>query len=192
MSALEAARGCRCEYAETVVKGTGRDKKVYHIRFGYRRVQVPGCKERLWMLVVKGFGAKPLMLLTTEPLRRNRKVLWTCARRYFRRWGIEETIRFIKQSYDLENVRVLRYRALQNLMVLVLLATHFACAVLGLKTKLRVMVGNVVTVAKRFFGTPDFLYYAVADGISALFARHPAPVTPPLPPASGQLLLFPT
>ncbi len=192
MTALDAAARCRCRYAETVVKGTGEDRKVYHIRFGYRRVKVPGCKEQLWMFVVNGFGDKPLMLLTTERLRWNRKVLWSFARRYFRRWAIEETIRFIKQSYDIENVRVLRYRALQNLIVLALLATHFACAILGLKAKLRVMAGNVVTVAKRIFGAPDFVYYAIADGIRTLFARHPGAVTPRPPTTSGQLFLFPT
>ena len=40
------------------------------------------------------------MLLTMERLRRNRKILWRMVRSYFRRWAIEETIRFIKQSYS--------------------------------------------------------------------------------------------
>jgi hypothetical protein len=126
--AVDITQGCPCPYAETVIKSKGAERKIYRICFGYRRVKLPGCARQLWMLVVKGFGDTPLMLLTTEALRRNRKVLWKCARRYFRRWAIEETIRYIKQSYDLENVRLLRYRALQNLVVLVLLASHFACA----------------------------------------------------------------
>jgi hypothetical protein len=37
-----------------------------------------------------------------------------------KRWSIEETIRFIKQTYDLENIRVLRYARLQNMMALLL------------------------------------------------------------------------
>jgi len=111
-SALELARDCPCPYTETVVKGKGGDRKVYDISFGFRRVKLPAelrCTRQLWLLVVNGFGETPLMLLTTEPLRRKRAVLWKIASSYFRRWGIEETIRYVKQSYGLEDVRVLRY-----------------------------------------------------------------------------------
>jgi len=190
--AVEIARSCPCPYAETIVKGRGSEQKLYHISFGYRRVKLPGSTQWLWMLVVKGFGEKPLMLLTTEPLRRNREVLWKVARSYFRRWSIEEMIRYIKQSYGLENVRVLRYESLQNLIVLVLLASHFACAVLGLSAKLQVMTSQLLTAAKRIFDIPQFLYYALADGIQALFARCPGPPTPRFASTQGQLSLFPT
>ena len=115
--ALGSALGCRCPYTETVVKSRG--------------------EEQLWMLVVEGFCEKPLMLLTTELLRGSRKRLRRLAHRHYRRWSVEETIRHLKQSYGLENVRVLRYRSVQNLFVLALLASHFACVVLVLKAKLK-------------------------------------------------------
>ena len=56
---------------------------------------------------MKGFGDKPIMFLTNVPLKRSRKVLWRMVRAYLKRWSVEGTIRFVKQSYDLENVRVL-------------------------------------------------------------------------------------
>jgi len=34
---------------------------------------------------------------------------------YLTRWKIEETFRFIKQSYNLEDIRVLKYQRLKNL-----------------------------------------------------------------------------
>ncbi len=40
------------------------------------------------------------------------------------------------------------------------------------------MVGHIYRIAKRMFGVPDFRYYAIADGIMALFARHPGGVRP--------------
>lgn len=190
--AVDIAQRCRCPYAETVVKGKGADRKLYHISFGYRRVKLPWSERQLWMLVVKGFGDSPLMLLTTEALRRNRKLLWSLARSYFRRWSIEETIRYIKQCYALENVRVLRYTSLQNLYVLVLLAAHFACAVLGFSAKLQVMSGHLLKAAKRIFDIPQFFYYALADGIKAIFARYPGQPKPLSPPTRAQLTLFPT
>lgn len=189
--ARELARTCTCPYAETVTKGKGSGRNVYDICFGYCRVKLPGCERQLWMLVVKGFGEEPLMLLTTEPLRRNRTVLWRVALSYFKRWDIEETIRYLKQSYGIEDVRVLRYRGLQNLYVLVLAASHFACAVLGLSVRLRVMTGHVLVAAKRIFGIPDFMYYAVADGIKAILTRYPALPTPTPTHSDAQLPLFP-
>jgi len=44
---------------------------------------------------------------------------------YLARWMVEETIRFIKQSYHLEDVRVLDYQRLKNLMALVPAAAYF-------------------------------------------------------------------
>ena len=173
------------------MKGKGSERNVYDISFGYCRVKLPQCDQQLWLLVVKGFGEEPLMLLTTEPLRRNRRVLWRVALSYFKRWDIEETIRYLKQSYGLEDVRVLRYRSLQNLSVLVLAASHFACAVLGLSVRLWVMAGHALVAAKRIFGIPNFSYYAIADGIKAILSRYPA--SPTLEPthSDAQLALFP-
>jgi hypothetical protein len=37
-------------------------------------------------------------------------------RLYLRQWKIEQLIRFLKESYDLENVRVSKYRALRNVI----------------------------------------------------------------------------
>jgi hypothetical protein len=34
-------------------------------------------------------------------------------------WRIEETFRFVKQSYNLEDVRVIEYQRLKNLVILV-------------------------------------------------------------------------
>ncbi len=131
-----------------------------------------------------------MMLLTTEPLRRNRKVLWRMVQAYMRRWVIEETIRFIKQSYDLEDVRVLRYRRLQNILPLVMAVSYFASVVLDTKAKLKVMTGYVLKAAKRLFGIPDFRYYAIADGLTSIFQRYPGRIMPVFPKTSTQMSLL--
>lgn len=143
----------------------------------------------LGLVVVKGFGAEPMMLLTTEPVRKSRKVLWRLVRSYIRRWAIEETIRFIKQSYDIEDVRVLGYRSLKNLMTLVLAASYFAAVVLDTGAKLKVMAGHVLKAAKRVFGIPDFHYYAIADGLMSIFRRYPGRVYQ-IPTSLDQRSLF--
>lgn len=191
MLACDIAKDCPSLYAETVVKVDDGKEKVYHIEFGYRNVKFPGTEEALGLLVVRGFGREPMMLLTTEPLRKKRKVLWRLVRAYIRRWAIEETIRYIKQSYELEDVRVLNYRSLQNIMPLVCAVAYFAAVLLDTASKLKVMAGHLLKAAKRVFGIPEFHYYCIADGLTSIFMRHPGRIVRPLPQATAQgVLLF--
>ena len=86
---------------------------------------------------------------------------------YLTRWSIEETIRFVKQSYQLEDIRLLTYIRLQNMMRLVMAAAYFTMAYLNLRTKLRVLTGHVLKAARCVFGIPEFRFYALTDGIKA-------------------------
>jgi len=173
--ASEVARGCVCKHRNTVVRMREGREETLELSFGFRRVKLPGRSEVLYLLVIHGFGQEPLMLLTTEPLRASHQCLWYWVRAYTKRWAIEETIRYIKTSYGLENVRVLTYQGLRNLMALLLGVLFFNACILDHDTRLRVMANYVERAAKRVFGIPDFKYYALADGLRALFNRHPGP-----------------
>ncbi len=127
----------------------------------------------LWLVVVRGLGEKPLMLLTNLPLRKNRKILWWVVSAYLTRWRIEEAIRFIKQSYDLEDIRVLSYQRLRNMAVLVNAVAFFTAVVLGTRIKLDILATHLLRASKRLFGIPDFRLYALADGIREVCARSP-------------------
>lgn len=163
---MELAARCKTPYAETVVKEKDGREKVYTIHFGFVPVRLPECPERpLWLVVVRGFGKRPMLLLTTEPMRKNRKVLWWAVQSYLTRWRVEDTIRFVKQSYGLENVRVLTYRRLKNLVTLLLAVMHFTAVRVGMEARLKILALHALHAAKRLFGTPDFRYYALADGM---------------------------
>lgn len=174
MLAHEVARTCPRMFSKTIVRIDGDKETCFNLQFGFRKVQLPGRPEQLYLLVIHGFGQEPLMLLTTEPLSRNYKCLWRWVHAYTKRWSIEETIRYVKVCYDLENVRVLNYQGLQNLMPLLLAVMFFAACVLDHDQRLRIMANYVEQAAKRLFGIPDFKYYALSDGLRALFTRHPA------------------
>jgi hypothetical protein len=168
---LDVARCCRMLYAETIVKEERGEEKAYHIEYGFRPVQLPGREEQLYLVVVKGFGKDPLMLLTNVAVKRNRKQVEFIVNGYLSRWLVEETIRFLKQSYHLEDIRVLDYERLKNLVALAVAAAYFSAVWLGESLKLKVLSTRVAQVAKRFFGVPDFHYYALADGIATLLSR---------------------
>jgi hypothetical protein len=99
-----------------------------------------GRDERLHLVVIAGFGEEPLLLLTNAlEGARDSQSLWWIAQIYLMRWKSEETFRFIKQSYNLEDVRVMKYQRLKNLVVLVTAAAYFAATFLGQKMKLRIL-----------------------------------------------------
>ena len=195
--ALDLARGCPMLYEETIVKEVKGEEKTYHIEYGFRRVKFPGREEQLYLVVVKGFGKEPMMLLTSVQVKRTRSRLWFIVSAYLSRWLVEETIRFIKQSYHLEDIRVLDYERLKNLVALVLAAAYFSAVWLGESLKLTVLATRVAQVAKRFFGVPDFHYYALADGIAMLLSRlgswmqKPQVRKPAADTTQGRLFTFP-
>jgi hypothetical protein len=189
----DLARGVRMRYAETVVREQAGGEKRVHLEYGFMRVRLPGRRDvELSLVVVRGFGQEPLLLLTNVAVKPTRRSLWWVVRGYLTRWLVEETIRFIKQSYRLEDLRVLDYERLRNLAALVMAAAYFAAVWLGESLKLAVLASRVSRVAKRFFGVPEFHYYALADGISVLLARlgRWCPLCPPVTLSRQRLFPF--
>ncbi|MCD6498203.1 MAG: hypothetical protein J7M25_07910 [Deltaproteobacteria bacterium] len=163
---------CKTPYGETIVKEKDGEEKACFVHVGFLPVRLPECPRRpLWLVVAKGFGEEPMMLLTTEPMRRYGKVLWWAVAAYLTRWRVDDTILFIKQSYGLENVRVLTYRRLKNLVTLLLAVAYFTAVRVGLNARLKILALHVLDAAKRLFGIPDFRYYALSDGMKDILHK---------------------
>lgn len=174
VSALSLAHACTCPYSELIIRVNHGKEEKHRISYGYVQVRLPKKQTvPLYMLVVKGFGEKPMMLLTTLPLRRNRRVLSQILQSYIKRWSIEETIRYLKQSYDFENIRVLSYVRLKNMAAILLAAIYFITTVIDSSNKLKILASHLLKSAKRVFGIPDFKYYALSDGLYNVFQNCP-------------------
>lgn len=170
----DLAATCAMLYATHIVREEQGRELLCRLDYGFRPVRLPDHPDMpLWLVVVRGLGDKPLMLLTNLEMRRNRKTLWWVVSAYLTRWRIEEAIRFIKQSYQLEDIRVLSYQRLRNMVVLVNAVAFFTAVVLGTKIKLAILATHLITAAKRIFGVPEFRLYAIADGIREVCARSP-------------------
>jgi Transposase DDE domain len=170
-AASDLAKDCQTRYAERVIRQTEEGEKAYQLEYGFWRVRLPNRTDDLALVVVRGFGETPLMLLTNVAVTPSRASLWAIVKGYLGRWMVEETIRFIKQSYRLEEIRVLKYERLQNLVALVAAAAYFAAVWLGEGLRLAVLRRIVAKLSKRFFGVPAFHYYALADGIRNVLVR---------------------
>ena len=191
-SVCDVAEGCPMWYRDRIVKQSKKTEESLQIEYGFRKVRLPERDEPMWLLVIKGFGKEPLMVLTNVALTKSRRCLWWFVQAYLSRRRIEETIRFIKQCYDLEDIRVLTWRRLRNMMAFVLASSYFAAVYLGAGDRLEILACHVMTAAKRIFGIPPFRYYALADGVHEILrcsAKGPrrGALTESMP---GQLLLF--
>lgn len=170
-SAEAWAAQCATSHMEVIRKQEGGDEREYRLGYGSCRVQLPGRPEVLTMVVVRGFGERPMLLLTSLEPDDQEKALWQVIEIYLTRWRIEETIRFLKTTYQLEDVRVLTYQRLRNLWTLLWAAVYFAATYLGESLRLAVLARRLLQAAKRIYGVPEFHYYALADGMSAILNR---------------------
>lgn len=190
-SVAELGAQCRLRYQARIIKIEDGQEKTYDLRYGVEPIRLPGRDEQLYLVGVAGFGEE-LMLLLTNALDRARdsQSLWWIVQIYLTRWKIEETFRFIKQSYNLEDIRVMKYQRLKNLVVLVTAAAYFAATFLGQKMKLRILCEKLLIISQRFFGIPPFRFYALADGIMKLLSQtSPSPPEQSLPSLQLELLL---
>ena len=170
----DLASVCEMKYRQNVrFKSHGKEVDV-QVEYGSLPVRLPEHPDVGLRLVVVKWprGEKPMMLLTTLKATRSRRRLRQVVEGYLTRWRIEDTIRFVKQTYELEDVRLLKFARLKAMVSIVLAAAYFAMAWLGLSDKLSVLAEHVKRVSKRMFEVPDFFFYAIADGIRRLFARH--------------------
>ena len=188
--ALKIAWGCHCpQHREVRIEKEGETKKKT-ISVGQRRVKLPFSQQPLFLVVVKGWGEKPMMLLTNVAVKL--QGVMRILEIYLTRWKCEESYRFIKQAYNLEDVRVLSYTALRNMMVLVQAVFHFVSVELGKKLKLNILLKKIFEKAKRFFEIPDFKQYAIADGIyKVLFASRTGIIPALTRPRHNRQLLLP-
>ena len=142
------------------------------------------------LVVVYGFGATPVMLITN--LKSDDKRLCTAVCKvYLMRWRIEEYFKFKKQSFDFENLRVQSLKSIRNLDCLLTIAIGYVAELSGKSENIKLRT-EIIEVSKRLFGVPSFVYYAVADGIFEILKLVKSGIDKffSAPENNGQLLLF--
>ena len=195
MLAEKLAGKCRMLHATKVTFRSHGHERIVPIQFGVLEVTLPDKPETaLRLVVVRGFGQAPMLLLTNLRGTKSFKSLWQVVGGYLTRWRVEEAIRYVKQAYRLEGLRVLTYERLKNMAALVLCASHFAAAWMGMGERLKILVSHVTELSQRIHKVPEFFYYAIADGIRRLFTRfgkgwRRAKEKPPDPAEDRQMLL---
>ncbi len=162
----EFARYLSCPYQAHIIKYEDGKETKKIINYNSVQIKLPDRDDKLFMVVVKGFGMEPMMLITNCNINaRYKESIWRIVDIYLTRWKCDESFRYIKQCYNLEDIRVRSYNGIRNIVVLVLAVSYFAAVYLGQNLKLKILIEKIYLFSKRFFGVPSFFNYAIADGI---------------------------
>jgi hypothetical protein len=163
---------CRMLYREVVEFDHHGEEKRVTIEFGVVPVRLPDIPDKLLhMVVVRGFGKQPMMLLTTLAKNTSREALWQVVEGYITRWRVEDTIRHVKQSYKLEDIRLFKYGKLKAMAAVVLATVYFSMAWIGNSEKHDVIARSIARMSFRIHDVPEFHFYAIADGASDVLKR---------------------
>lgn len=132
-TAREVGESCETPYGITLYKHQDDVDLGLFVHFGAVPVRLPTTPHKpLWLVVIKGLEGEPrpapsdldpFVILTTEPMPRNRKVLWDLVWSFLSYWDAIQTNQAIKGQFDFDDVRVLTYDRLRNLGILVLAAS---------------------------------------------------------------------
>lgn len=140
-------------------------------------MKLPFSDEQLYLVVVKGYSEKPLMLLTDLKVIDLDVSIERVLHIYLTRWKCDESYRFIKQNYNLEDIRVRSYNSIRNTVALVQAVFYFVSVELGRNLKLGILLKKVFEKSKRFFEIPKFKQYAISDGIYKLLFNSKTGIT---------------
>jgi hypothetical protein len=160
-------------YSAQITKIEDGKETIINLTFGIAKVALYDTPD-VWMnaVIIKGFGQHPMILLTNkEPDSKTPKEVFKVVEIYLTRWKCDECFRYIKQSYNLEDVRVRTYNGIRNITAIVHAIAYFTSIYMGMNLKLKLMVQKVFILSKRFFGIPTFYHYAMADGIFELLKK---------------------
>ncbi len=84
---------------------------------------------------------------------------------------VEDTIRHVKQSYSMEDMRLFRYAKLKAMAALVLATVYFSMAWIGNSEKHEVIARSIARMSFRIHDVPESHFYAVADAASNILKR---------------------
>lgn len=121
----------------------------------------------LFVIVVEGIGkpSERSFFFTNDPL----TTLAECHRlikRYARRWSCEEAIRFVKQEFALEDVRVQHYQALQRMMEFCMVCYTFVCLFIERCTRHhKTIYWWLHDLSRRRQQPPRFAHYRILEAI---------------------------
>jgi len=162
LSLKELAKKTRCgiEYEIEVNKEGSKEK--YGVKIGIAK-DIKYEDIKIDIVVVRGFGEEELILATNTG-----KTGVEVLEIYLTRWKCEESFRFLKNEYNLEDIRVRSYVAIRNIVSILHAVFYFISVEINMRLRFSIVFKKLMEKAKRFFEVSIFKQYALADGLGHL------------------------
>lgn len=121
--------------------------------------------QRRQLLVLHQTRYKAPMVILTNSLDTRRKTVIRLCWSYLRRWSVEESIRAIKQCFELENLRPLTWVGIRRMVLFAFLAWAFLCKI---AKSIRSKADRMLWIHKSFGETPEFFYNRLAEAVAVM------------------------
>ena len=152
------------------LKFESKDGKKVNCKISIVQVCLPSHPDvPLNLVICKGFGKEPLLLLTNLKSDDNRLCV-VITRVYLMRWRIEEYYKFKKQGFNFEKFLVRSLKSIRNLDLLLSIAIGYI-GTLSEKIKESVAVLEIIEASKRLYGLSKFMFYAISDGLVEILSK---------------------
>ena len=148
--------------ARNIASGITRRYKYNDGSFGYKNCYIANYPVTL---IYYKYGNVDLMLLSSGHITKKR-IACERIKGYLRRWGVEESYKFIKQSFGLERSAIKKFAGIQSLLGIILLAWKVIEDV-SRDEDTRAIVENSAKVVKKQI---TFYYYRIINGIKNIFS----------------------
>lgn len=154
----------------------------YTAEYASMKVRLPGRSDPLWLCVFDCPDHEEPMVLLTNQRAETPKETARILLQYLSRWIAEDQHRWVKQEFQLENVRTLTYRRLRNMVAAVWLAMGFTAAIGGGPEARQVLTAMEAKAQqlRKSHSDGQFWGYALVRGMRALLTDG-ARVLPLLP-----------
>ena len=152
------------------LKFESKDGDVVQCQISITPIKLPNYpKDELNLVVCRGFGQKPIMLITNLKAD-DEQLCVTITKAYLMRWRIEEFYKFKKQTFNFENFLVRSLTSIRNLDLLLNIAIGYM-GTLSEKIDESIEVHEIIEASKRLYGVAKFTLYAIADGLAEIFGK---------------------
>ena len=121
------------------------------------------------LVICRGLGKDPLLLLTSLSST-DKRLCVTVTKVYLMRWRIEEYYKFKKQCFSFEKFLVRSLNSIRNLDLMLTIAIGYI-GTLSEKIHDSIEVMEIIKASKRLYGVAKFTFYAIADGLAAIFNK---------------------
>ncbi len=144
----------------------GKDHEAY---LSHVKVQITASRKDIYLVLVYGITEHPMMLATNKEIKSKDDII-RVARIYFSRWKIEEYFRCKKQTFQFENFRVRKLKAINALNFYITLCMAFL-GMTSMTSETNALKVSIIKTADPVKEKVFFCYYRLAKGISGILSH---------------------